>query len=188
MLAYSSVEHMGILALGIGLGGAAGAGALLHALNHSLAKGALFLVAGNILAAYRSKNVGDARGLLGVLPASGLLWLVGILAVTGSPPFGLFVSELMILKGALAGGRFAVAGGYLAALFVAFGAIIWAGMQMAYGRPQTRPDLPKPAAESALSVAVPAILAAGVLLLGVWVPPPLWKIIHAAAGALAGGF
>ena len=62
MLAYSSVEHMGILALGVGLGGAATFGAMLHAVNHSLAKGMLFLVAGNLLAAYRTKSTRRGRG------------------------------------------------------------------------------------------------------------------------------
>ena len=188
MLAYSSVEHMGILAVGIGLGGTAAAGAMLHVLNHSLTKAALFLVAGNILAVYRSKNVNDARGLLGILRVSGVLWLAGILSITGSPPFGLFISELMILKGALAGGRWAVAGCYLAALFVAFAAIAWAGMRMAYGRPDTLPIQSKPYAESVLSVAVPATLLVGVLVLGLWMPLPLWRLVKAAAATLGGGF
>ncbi|MBU1163915.1 MAG: NADH dehydrogenase FAD-containing subunit, partial [Proteobacteria bacterium] len=180
--------HMGVLAVGAGLGGAAGAGVMLHVLNHSLAKAALFLVAGNILAVYRSKNVGDARGLLGILPVSGVLWLAGIIAISGSPPFGLFTSELMILKGALAGSRWAVASCYLTALFVAFAAMAWAGMRMAYGLPDTPPIHSRLAAESVLSVAVPATLLAVVFVLGLWVPLPLWKLIKAAAAILGGGF
>src|SRR5229473_6299438 len=77
MLAYSSVEHMGILALAIGLGGAATFGAMLHAVNHSLTKAALFLVAGNILAAYGTKSTTEVSGVIRVLPASGLLWIAG---------------------------------------------------------------------------------------------------------------
>jgi hydrogenase-4 component F len=68
MLAYSSVEHMGVLALGAGIGGLAGFGSMLHAVNHSLAKAMLFLVAGNILAAYRTKSTRETRGVLNVLP------------------------------------------------------------------------------------------------------------------------
>src|SRR5262249_18550732 len=75
MLAYSSVEHMGILALGVGVGAAAADGAMLHAVNHSLTKGALFLVAGNILHACRTKRVVAVRGLLRTLPISGALWI-----------------------------------------------------------------------------------------------------------------
>ena len=68
MLAYSSVEHMGILALGVGLGGAGAFGAVLHAVNHSLTKACLFLVAGNILAAYETKAVNDIAGVRRLLP------------------------------------------------------------------------------------------------------------------------
>lgn len=89
MLAYSSVEHMGLVALGIGLGGAASFGVLLQAVNHSLTKGMLFLVAGNILAAYRTKRELGTGGVVHVLPISGVLWLAGFLAISGSPPAGI---------------------------------------------------------------------------------------------------
>jgi hydrogenase-4 component F len=120
MLAYSSVEHMGILALGVGLGGVGAFGTALHAVNHPLTKACLFLVAGNILAAYETKSVAGVRGLGRTLPLSGVLWVAGFLAITGSPPFGSFLSELTILKAALDQGRGAVAGGYLTLLAVIF--------------------------------------------------------------------
>ena len=88
MLAYSSVEHMGILALGIGIGGVATFGAMLHTVNHSLTKAMLFLVAGNILALYRTKSTTRVRGVLRMLPITGVLWLAGFLAIVGSPPLG----------------------------------------------------------------------------------------------------
>src|SRR5439155_6113772 len=80
LLAYSSVEHIGILALGVGLGGVGVFGAMLHAVNHSLTKAMLFLVAGNILAAYRTKSTADVRGVLRALPLSGVLWVAGLFA------------------------------------------------------------------------------------------------------------
>src|SRR5260370_40863152 len=92
---------MGILALGSGVGGAATFGAMLHAVNHSLTKASLFLVAGNILAVYQTKSTAEVRGVFRVLPASGLLWIAGFFAVTGSPPFGLVLSEFTILKAPL---------------------------------------------------------------------------------------
>ena len=66
MLAYSSVEHMGILAVGIGLGGVGGWAALFHAVNHSLTKAALFLIAGNILAVYGTKRSSESAGFFGL--------------------------------------------------------------------------------------------------------------------------
>ncbi|HQH72514.1 MAG TPA: proton-conducting transporter membrane subunit, partial [bacterium] len=120
LLAYSSIEHMGILALGVGLGGVGIFGTLLHAVNHSFTKGMLFLVAGNILAAYRTKSVARVQGVTRVLPVSGVLWIMGFLAITGTPPFGPFLSEFTILKAAIDQGRPAVAAAYLIFLSVIF--------------------------------------------------------------------
>ncbi len=77
-------------------------------------------MAGNILAAYGTKSVAGVRGLVRRLPLSGVLWVAGFLAITGSPPFGPFLSELTILKAALDQGRGVVAVGYLALLAVIF--------------------------------------------------------------------
>ena len=71
MLAYSSIEHMGIVAIGVGLGAAGSFGGLLQAVNHSLTKGMMFLVAGNILARYRTKSTKLITGMLGGLPGFG---------------------------------------------------------------------------------------------------------------------
>jgi hydrogenase-4 component F len=101
MLAYSSVEHMGVLALGIGIGGIAGTGAMLHLVNHSLTKGLLFLTAGNILSIYQSKKINEVKGIAQRAPKTGLLWILGFFAVSGSPPFGMFFSEWIVLKGVL---------------------------------------------------------------------------------------
>jgi hydrogenase-4 component F len=181
MLAYSSVEHMGILAFGVGLG-AAGPAAMLHAVNHSLTKAMLFFVAGNILAAGRTKSVNEIRGLLRALPCSGFLWLVGFLAITGSPPFGPFISELWILQGALArhrGGLAAIYLALLAAVFVGMASIV---LKMSHGEPcQRLKDLP---AEDPWRFWPPAALAAAVLILGLWVPAPLLHAVKEAAAVL----
>jgi hydrogenase-4 component F len=185
MLAYSSVEHMGILALGVGLGGAATYGALLHAVNHSLAKGLLFLAAGNILAAYRTKSVPEVRGVLRVLPATGVLWIAGFLAIAGSPPFGPFLSEITILKAAIDGGH-----GWIAAAYVLLLAAVFVGMSitvlgMAQGWPPGTWERRR-GGEALLSIAPIAALAALVLILGLYVPPAVSNLIRAAARDLGG--
>jgi len=102
LMAYSSVEHMGVLALGFGFGGPLGiAGALYHMLNHSLNKSLMFFGAGNAMRAYGSKRIGAIRGLPTRMPVSGWLWLAGAVAITGAPPFGLFRSELTVLRAGL---------------------------------------------------------------------------------------
>jgi len=184
MLAYSSVEHMGILALGVGIGGAATFGAMLHAVNHSLAKGLLFFIAGNILASYRTTGAKGVRGVLTVLPVSGALWIAGFLAVTGSPPFGSFLSEYTILQAGFASGHTLVTTAYLVLLgiiFVGMGAI---ALRMAQGQPWEQ-HLKSPR-ESILAVAPPAALALAVLLLGVYLPPALDHTLTSAATLLGG--
>ena len=184
MLAYSSVEHMGVLTLGIGLGGVGAFGGMLHAVNHSLTKAALFLVAGNILAGYRTKSTNDVRGVLGTLPASGFLWVAGLFAITGSPPFGSFLSELTILRAAVDQGRAGVAIAYLALLAVIFVGMATAMLGMAQG-PAPDPRTPALARrERILTVAPAGVLAALSLLLGLWVPPALSSAIEGAARAL----
>ena len=113
MLAYSSVEHMGILVLGVGIGGLAVYGALLHLINNGLTKGVLFLSAGNIHRAYGSKLTDDVRGAIQRVPLSGALFLAGFLAITGSPPFGPFVSEFTIVSAAAGSGQYLAGGLFL---------------------------------------------------------------------------
>jgi hydrogenase-4 component F len=183
MLAYSSVEHMGILTLGIGLGGAGTFGGMLHAVNHSFTKAMMFLVAGNILAAYHSKSTDEVRGVVRVLPASGILWTIGLLAITGSPPFGPFLSELTILKAALDQGRTGVAIAYLALLAVIFVGMATAVLGMAQGVPRDS-RMAAPGKEPLLRVLPAAALAAVVFLLGVYIPPVVRAAIEDAARAL----
>jgi hydrogenase-4 component F len=180
MLAYSSVEHMGILVLGVGIGGAALFGALLHLVNNGLTKGVMFLAAGNIHRAYGSKLTDDVRGALRRLPISGALFLAGFFAVTGSPPFGPFLSEFTILRAAMGSGRFVVSGLFLLLLIVIFigmGSTVLAVVQGEPPEGATRTHLH----ETALTV-IPAIACLGlVLLLGLFIPAPLDALLHAAA-------
>lgn len=104
MLAYSSVENMGLIVLGVGFGGLAAHGAVFQIVNHSLVKAMLFLTAGSFVQRYGTHRVAlicEARKLL---PQSSMLWLIGFLAISGMPPFGIFPSKLMILLGGLAQG------------------------------------------------------------------------------------
>jgi hydrogenase-4 component F len=185
LLAYSSVEHMGILAVGIGLGGGAVFGALLHLVNHSLAKGMLFLLAGNILAAYRSKSTARVRGVGAVLPVTAALWVAGLLAITGSPPFGPFLSELVIVKGAIDGRHPVVTVLFLLFLAAAFIGMARPMLAMVQGEP--RPELPPSGHDRWLTVAPAVVLGLSVLLLGLWIPSWLDGALRAAARVVGGG-
>jgi hydrogenase-4 component F len=182
LLAYSSVEHMGILVLALGIGGAGSWGAVLHMVNNGLIKGVMFLAVGNVVLFYRTSEAASVRGVLRRAPWSGALLLVGLFAVTGSPPFGLFVSELTILGAAIRGGLT-----WLAIIVVVLLTIIFIGMakmilDVVYGEATAT----EPAPETAPLVAGPVALAAIVLMLGVYLPAPLRVLLGQAAQALGG--
>ncbi len=185
LLAYSSVEHMGILALGVGLGGIGSFGAMFHAVNHSLTKAMLFLVAGNILALYQTKTISHVQGVLRVVPVTGLLWLAGFFAITGTPPFGTFLSEFTILKAAIDQHHAWIGVAYLFLLGVIFVGMATAFLGMAQGR-----SLKAPATTSRgdrfWEIGPPAVLGALVLLLGFYVPPNLTAVLHEISRTLGG--
>ncbi|MGH7819466.1 MAG: proton-conducting transporter membrane subunit [Candidatus Binatia bacterium] len=182
LLAYSSVENMGIVAVGIGVGGGASYGALFHAVNHSLAKAMLFLLAGNVLLAYHTKTASEVRGVSRELPATGALLLAGLFAIGGLPPFGLFQSELTILLAALASDRIVVAVAFLALVAIAFVGFAAMLLPMTSGRRTVAEPAAPP--ESWLLVGPPLLLGAAVLVLGVWVPPGIDGVLRSAAALL----
>jgi len=184
LLAYSSVEHMGILALGVGIGGSAVFGAMLHAVNHSLVKAMLFLLAGNILRHYRTTSSHDVRGMRRTMPLTATLWMAGFLAVAGSPPFGLFVSEFSILQSMLQQGRTVIP-----LLYLAFLAVIFVGMSVPVLRmvqASPPPGFRTGRCETLLNTGPPCVLCVLVLMLGLYIPPWMTQCLQAAARALGG--
>jgi hydrogenase-4 component F len=183
MLAYSSVEHMGILVLGISLGGAGVYGALLHLINNGLTKSVLFLSAGNIHRAYGSKTIDGVYGAMRLLPISGTLFLMGWLAITGSPPFGPFLSEFTIVNAAFSGKQYLTGGAFLAllaAIFIGMGTTVLAVVQGPAPKEFEAIEF-----RDGMRTGLPIILAmAVVLLLGLYIPQPLDAMIRQAAGML----
>lgn len=102
LLAYSSIEHMGVMALGFGFGGVGSFAALLHMIYHSIAKSALFLASGNVFLRYSSTKIAKIRGMLSAMPVTAVIFLLGFLAITGTPPFGIFITEFNILSSGIA--------------------------------------------------------------------------------------
>jgi hydrogenase-4 component F len=185
LLAYASVEQMGVLVFGLGFGALGAQGALLHVLNNALNKGILFLAAGNLLQLYGTSAIAGVAGALRRTPATGALLMIGLFAAVGLPPFGLFVSEFMILRAALAGG----APAWPAALYLALLALIFLGMcaavlPMAQGAGDGQKGAIR---EPASTLWPPFAFAAAALALGVYVPRPLAQAIESAARQLGGG-
>jgi hydrogenase-4 component F len=183
MLAYSSVEHVGIMAVALGLGGKAVFGALFHILANGLTKGILFLSAGNIHRSYNSKSTDHVRGALRRLPWSGGLFLAGFIAITGSPPFAPFISEFTIIISAFIGGQMLIGAIFLISLTVIFIGMALTVLPMVMGEVPSDSEA-TPYRDSIYTVGPPLILLLLVFLLGVWIPAPLMTLLQDASALL----
>jgi len=133
MLAYSSIEHTGLMCVGLALGPLGTFASMLHLLNHTVAKSMMFFLAGRVLHRYRTTEIAAVSGLLATMPWTGGLFAVGMLAVMGLPPFGLFMSEFALFRAGFVAGRPWLMGLVLALLTVAFVSIIGHLNRMLYG-------------------------------------------------------
>ncbi len=203
LLAYSSVENIGIILLGLGTGmlgvstgntvmAACGfAGGLLHVLNHSLFKSLLFMGAGAVLHQTGTLNSNQLGGLMKTMPLTGRACLAGSVAISGLPPFNGFISEFLIYYGAIHGlalartpfvfslltiVSLAVIGGFAAACFTKVIGIIF------LGEPRTE-QAAKAREAGGIMVGVLVVLAAACLVIGVW-PDPFVRTALAAAHSL----
>ncbi|MEK7572010.1 MAG: proton-conducting transporter membrane subunit [Patescibacteria group bacterium] len=131
LLAYSTIEHAGIIALGFGFGGIGILGAMLHILYHSIAKTALFLLASNIVVRYSTSIIASIQGMIKVLPITSILFLLSILFIVGLPPFGMFFSEFYILLSGF-GNNIFVSGFVLLLFVLVFVGFLKTGMQMIF--------------------------------------------------------
>lgn len=185
MLAYSSIEHMGIIALGMGIGGAVGTfGALLHMFNHSMAKSLLFFASGNIMQQYHSKRIDRIGGIIRSQPVTASLFFMGILAVIGLPPFSLFISEWMIMLEGFRKGYLWQTAAFLVLAGIIFVGLVYYSLKLVFGE--------KPAkvasGETSLWSTVPLFLPLALLLLfGLYVPGVIRELLQVMIRDFAGG-
>jgi len=186
LMAYSSIEHMGVIALGFGFAGPLGVGgALYHMLNHSLNKSLMFFGAGNMMRAYGTKEIKNITRVNTHFPVQGALWLAGAVAITGAPPFGLFLSEFNIMRAGLTP-SFAWAVYVMAILLI----VIFIGFMnhfraMYYAPASTGPT---PNAKMSVWCAVPMWLAlVPLLVFGLWLPADIWTYLTSIAQSLSPG-
>jgi hydrogenase-4 component F len=176
MLAYSSVEHMGLICLGLGFGGYWGVlGALLHVINHALSKSLLFMLSGNILLKYHTTDIGQVRGLLRSAPLTGGAFLVGTLALIGLPPFGPFLSEFIIFRAGLAGDTAWAAVAGVGLLVVVFAGMLGSLNGMLYG---PAPDHLRPGDTLKWPLLPLSINFVLLLILGLTMPPALVEFLN----------
>jgi hydrogenase-4 component F len=190
LFAYSSVEHMGIIAVALGFGGVLGLyGALLHTLNHAIAKAVLFLSSGDVALRYRTREAAGVSGVLTAVPLTGAVLLLGSFAVLGSPPFGLFLSEFTIVRAGFTNASPVLPLFLLGLLAVAFIAFARTTAGMATGEPigpaATAAASPYASRLLTLTAAVPVVVGlTAVLVLGVWIPAGLDTVIRHSMAVL----
>lgn len=182
MLAYSSIENMGILFIGISLGKYGIFAAMLHTLAHSFSKASLFLTSGNILYLFKSKKIEDVSGLLKKDSRTGWLWIVSMLAIIGTPPFPVFLSKFLLIKAFWYNGVT-----WLAIPFFLFMVIIAYGMggavfRMSFGEiTEGRDNFLKPT----FTAYIPQFILLFILLIiGISMPAQLLSLLNNAAGFL----
>jgi hydrogenase-4 component F len=174
MLAYSSIEHTGLICVGLALGPLGMFAAMLHLLNHALAKSTIFFLAGRVMHRYRTTEISGVSGLLTAMPWTGGLFAAGVLAVIGLPPFGLFISEFALFRAGFAAGRPWLMGLVLALLAVAFVSMIGHVNRMLYGAPAAGVAVGE---GSAWPLVPLGLCMAALVVLGLTLPAPLRALL-----------
>ncbi len=184
MLAYSSIENMGIIAFGTGVGGIAAYGAILCLIHHSLIKSSLFLTSGNILLGFGSRMIKDTGNLVNRMPRTFVAFFGGFAAISGFPPFGIFIGELFIIVGAFRAGYHVGVGVFIFSLCVIFAGFAGQAMKISFDDTKATIRL----TEKASLVWPQYALLLTSLMLCFWIPGRLYQTIIQAVGAVGGGF
>jgi hydrogenase-4 component F len=188
LFAFSTVEHMGIILTAVGLGAsAADYGAMQQIVNHSITKSFCFFAAGATLLAAQTRDIAAVRGLIRRSPAAGAALILGGLAITGAPPLAVFLSEFAILKAGLMQGQYVATALLAAFIAIAFFGVMLHLNRMVFGTDGEHVQTTTPVARFRLpaSCSLALVLAAvPVLVLGVYVPEPLHKLLTLAASVV----
>jgi len=185
LLAYSSMENIGLIVLAFGIGGPVGIFAgLLQVLNHSIAKALMFCTSGNILIKYRSRDLSQIKGMLQVIPFSSLFLIVGALALVGAPPFSIFISKFFIITAGFSSGYIWLMLFCLLLLTVVFASFFRAISSAVNGE---KPESMAKGEFSWVTLAPGFVLIALILLLGIYLPPQLMTLIEGATVIMSSG-
>jgi hydrogenase-4 component F len=183
LLAYSSVEHMGVVALGVGFGAPlAVAGALLHVINHAAAKGLAFFGAGSILRRFDTKEIDGVEGAAAALPWSGPMFMAAALALSGVPVSGVFRSEFQIVAGGFSRPAYIWVALLIVLVNLAFFGVIWHTGRMVFSpQRENGPDRGETSWWMAAAMAGCLVVVVG---LGLHLPSALGDLLHTASNSL----
>lgn len=181
LLAYSSIEHMGLACIGLALGPVGVFAGLLHLAGHALAKSSAFLLAGRVYERCKSGEISAASGLLGAAPGTAVLLAASVFALAGLPPFSLFLSEILIVQAAWRADHVPLAALVLILLLVAFASLVTHLQRVLFGQAPAGLPRGEPASAALVLLAVPLLL---LVWVGVMPPAPLQMLLTHAAEVL----
>ncbi len=183
LLAYASINHAGVIAIGLGIGKTASYGLLLYMLSNAFIKAVLFLTAGKIKAHYRTKDTHRISGLIKDLPYSGVFLMVGSFALLGFPPFGSFFGELLILSALVSSGRMLVFATFCVLITMSFVATGRTIFPMIWGETKEKHIWPR---QTFLSASPKIAFVVALVVLGIYVPPVVNGLIQRVAASVEG--
>lgn len=184
LLGYHSVEHVGIVALGLGVGGPIGTyAALLHVLNHGVTKALVFFVAGDAIHRYGSRDMVSIQGFIRAAPFAGTFLMLGAFSLAGTPPFSIFISELLVIQASLVAGKVVPLAIFLVMVVVIFAGLIHHAGKMAFGVPGAGVQR---GGEPLSGVVAMSLLVAAMLLLGLTIPDALDGVLTKAVEVTLG--
>lgn len=187
LLAYSSIEHMGIIAFAIGIfSPAAVFGAIFHMINHSFTKSMLFLSSGSILQKYGTREISRVQGLLKILPVTGTAFFLGLFAIAGTPPFSVFASEFNILAATFRNGNILIGAVFAILLAIVFAGIALTLFPVFYFKGARQASIPEKGETNRAGAAVIVVLLVVILVMGITMPAPLKDLITEAQRIITG--
>ena len=187
MLAYSSVENMGILVIGTAIGGVAMYAAILHMIGHSLIKASFFLTSGNILEIYKTKKIKSVTGILKTDKKTGWLWVASFLGIVAFPPSVLFISEFLMIKEMITKGHYILCGLFVILLTIVLYGLAKAVIKMSFGQANSEKNYDENVKNVSFGMYLPQIvLLSMAFILGVYVPKFLDLMINGTIAVLVG--
>jgi hydrogenase-4 component F len=181
LVAYASINHAGVIAIGLGIGKLASYGLVLYVVSNAFIKAILFLTAGKIKAHYGTKDTREISGLLKKLPYSGVFLMIGTFALLGFPPFGSFFGELLILSALVGSGRMVIFGLFCVLITMTFVATGRTVFPMIWGEPKGDRTWPR---QTFLSATPKMVFLLALVVLGVYIPRVVNDLLLEVASSL----
>lgn len=179
LLAYCSIEHIGIIAIGLGLGGFGIVVALLHTLNHSLSKMLAFFSAGAMINHYKTRDLRKITAALKTMPIWGTSFLLSMLVLLGVAPSSVFLSEFLLAKTAFSNERYLIFTFFLLGTLAIFISLLRPVLNIAFGK--TDPDITVNNKISLWNIITIGVCCVEFIVFGLWLPEPFMNFLKSAA-------